>query len=239
MGRAAATKAVAAWRMYVNWSAALGVLVPPEFVTITSTVPEPGGDMTVSCVPVLPVTVVGAEPNMTVAPVKFAPLIVTGVPPAAGPDDGLIEVTVGGGGALLPWYPVDVTCVVSDVVRRDSVEELEAFGGFVTPTSLMLTLWLAGMVWPVLSEQVSVVVLLKLQNPTAAPAVVSVTVELVIGLRPVPAGKLTVIWLFAVFDNAPVAEVATAIVYVTPWALGARLESVTVGWEGWPAGPMV
>ena len=51
-----------------------------------------------SCVPVLPVMVAGAEPNMTVEPVKFAPLIVTIVPPPAGPEVGLIEVTVGGGG---------------------------------------------------------------------------------------------------------------------------------------------
>ena len=43
------------------------------------------------------VIVAGLDPNLTVAPVKFAPLIVTDVPPAAGPEDGLIEVTVGGG----------------------------------------------------------------------------------------------------------------------------------------------
>ena len=40
----------------------------------------------------------GAEPNLTVEPVKFDPLIVTDVPPAAGPEDGLIDVIVGGGG---------------------------------------------------------------------------------------------------------------------------------------------
>ena len=65
-------------------------------VTITSTVPDPGGDITVSWVPVLLVMLARADPNSTVEPVKFAPLIVTVVPPAAGPDVGLIEVIVGG-----------------------------------------------------------------------------------------------------------------------------------------------
>ena len=51
-----------------------------------------------SCVPVLPVMLAGAEPNATVEPVKFAPLMVTVVPPPDGPDEGLIDVTVGGGG---------------------------------------------------------------------------------------------------------------------------------------------
>ena len=41
-----------------------------------------------------------ADPNLTlVAPVKSVPVIVTLVPPATGPDDGLIDVTVGAGGA--------------------------------------------------------------------------------------------------------------------------------------------
>ena len=51
-----------------------------------------------SCVPVLPIIVAAAEPNLTVDPVKFAPLIVTVVPPVSGPEVGLMEVTVGGGG---------------------------------------------------------------------------------------------------------------------------------------------
>jgi hypothetical protein len=40
--------------------------------------------------------VTGVEPNLTaVARVKWSPVIVTLVPPAAGPEDGLTPVTVG------------------------------------------------------------------------------------------------------------------------------------------------
>jgi hypothetical protein len=39
-----------------------------------------------------------APKDTVVAPVKPVPLIVTGVPPAAGPEEGLTPVTVGAGG---------------------------------------------------------------------------------------------------------------------------------------------
>jgi hypothetical protein len=84
--------------LYVNWSVGLVGLEPPALVTTTSTVPEPGGATAVITVSVLLVMLAGADPNTTVAPVKFMPVIVTVVPPAAGPDVGLIDVTVGGGG---------------------------------------------------------------------------------------------------------------------------------------------
>jgi hypothetical protein len=192
----------------------LTALVPPGVVTVTSTVPEPAGEVAMIWVWLTMSTFVAPlTPKLTaVAPFRFVPEIVTAVPPEVGPDDGLMPVMAGGGGALLPWYPLEVAWVVSDVVRRESVEEVEALEGLVTPTSLMLTPCPAGIDLPVLSEQVRVVVLLKLQNPTAAPAVVSVTVDLTIVLSPVLAGKLIVIWLFAVFDSAPVPEVVNPIV---------------------------
>ena len=52
-------------------SAALVALVPPAVVTVTSTVPVPGGEVTTICVPVLLVIDAGAEPNLTVEPVRF------------------------------------------------------------------------------------------------------------------------------------------------------------------------
>jgi len=81
----------------VNWSTALVALVPLEFVTVTSTVPLPAGDVAVIDVALLTVNEVAAvPPNFTaVAPVKLLPVMVTGVPPAAGPLFGEIEVTVG------------------------------------------------------------------------------------------------------------------------------------------------
>jgi hypothetical protein len=83
---------------YVNWSAELVALVPPEFVTVTSTVPLPAGEVAVIDVALLTVNEVAAvPPNFTaVAPVNDVPVMVTGVPPAPGPLFGEMEVTDGG-----------------------------------------------------------------------------------------------------------------------------------------------
>ena len=81
---------------YVN--AAVPVPVPPGVVTATSTAPAvPAGAVTVIVVALSTVTFVAAVlPNVTaVAPVKFEPVIVTLVPPEAGPELGLTPVTVG------------------------------------------------------------------------------------------------------------------------------------------------
>jgi len=73
-------------------------LVPPVFVTVTSTVPAvSAGEVAVICVSVSTVNVVaGDAPKSTlVALVKPVPVMVTDVPPESGPDAGLIDVTVG------------------------------------------------------------------------------------------------------------------------------------------------
>jgi hypothetical protein len=72
--------------------------VPPEFVTVTSTVPLPAGEVAVIDVALLTVNeVAGVPPNRTAfAPVKLLPAMIMGVPPAAGPLFGEIEVTDGG-----------------------------------------------------------------------------------------------------------------------------------------------
>ena len=82
----------------MNWSAALVPLVPPGVVTVTSTVPDPGGDVAVICEELTTVTFVApfAPKSTAVAPVRFVPVIVTLVPPEAGPEEGLIAVIVGG-----------------------------------------------------------------------------------------------------------------------------------------------
>ena len=66
-------------------------------MTVTSTVPAPAGEVAVIEVAELTVNVAAlAAPNLTaVAPVNPVPVIVTGVPPGAGPEVGAIEVTVG------------------------------------------------------------------------------------------------------------------------------------------------
>jgi hypothetical protein len=83
----------------VKRSAVLVGLVPPGVVTVTSTTPEPAGAVAVIWVSELTVTLVAAvAPNLTdVAPVKPVPVIVTTVPPAAGPEVGLMPVTLGTG----------------------------------------------------------------------------------------------------------------------------------------------
>ncbi len=86
--------------LYVYLSALLVADVwPSESVTVTSTVPEPAGAVAVIDVPEPTVTpVADAEPNLTVSPeANPLPVMVTGVPPACGPLDGLTAVTAGGG----------------------------------------------------------------------------------------------------------------------------------------------
>ena len=84
----------------MNWSAADVALVPPAVVTVTSTVPDPAGEVAVSDVALLNVTgLATVGPNITVAlEVKLVPVIVTMVPPAAGPLLGLTPATVGAAG---------------------------------------------------------------------------------------------------------------------------------------------
>ena len=65
--------------------------------TVTSTTPVPAGLVAVICVAELTVKLPAAAPAKctAVAPVKPVPVIVTDVPPAAGPDVGLRPVTAG------------------------------------------------------------------------------------------------------------------------------------------------
>ena len=87
--------------MYANWSALLVTLVPLAVVTVTSTVPLPAGLVAVTWVALTTVNVVAAlPPKLTpVAPLKSVPVMVTEVPPAAGPLPGATALTVGAGAA--------------------------------------------------------------------------------------------------------------------------------------------
>jgi len=82
----------------VYWQAAVTADVPADVVTVTSTMPLPGGLVTVTCVLESAVIVPAAPPKLTlVAPARLAPVIVTAVPPAVVPLDGDTPVTAGGG----------------------------------------------------------------------------------------------------------------------------------------------
>ena len=81
----------------MNSSAGVVGDVPSGPVTVTSTVPVPGGEVAVICESESTVMDTAAvPPNWTsVAPVKPLPSIVTVVPPASGPLAGLMPVTAG------------------------------------------------------------------------------------------------------------------------------------------------
>ena len=86
--------------MYVNWSPTFAAVVPFGVVTVTSTTPvAPAGACAVIVVALTTVTAVAADvPKCTaVAPVKFVPVIVTGVPPVTEPNEGLMLAIVGAG----------------------------------------------------------------------------------------------------------------------------------------------
>jgi hypothetical protein len=84
---------------YVYWSAADVALVPPVVVILTFTVPVPAGEVVVIEVALFTVNETAlVAPNFTeVAPVNPVPVMVTPVPPDAGPDVGEILVMVGAG----------------------------------------------------------------------------------------------------------------------------------------------
>src|SRR5207302_1722733 len=98
--------------LYVNSSAADVADVPPELVTRTSIWPVviDAGDVTVIEVAETTLTLVPAgPPKLTVAPVmKFVPVIVTEVPPLAGPEVGLTDDTVGAFAVYVKTSPATV-----------------------------------------------------------------------------------------------------------------------------------
>ena len=97
------------------------VAVPPTVVALTVTAPLPAGATAVIWVAELTVKLVAAvPPNFTaVAPVKFVPVMVTLVPPVAGPDVGARPVIVGAGTKVkvpteVPVPPPVVTLTVTE-----------------------------------------------------------------------------------------------------------------------------
>ena len=90
-------------------------------VTVTSTVPLPAGEVAVIWVDELTVKLAAAAlPKLTaVAPVKLLPVMVTVVPPDAGPPVGLILVTAGTV-MKVNWSAAEVALVPFGVVTMMS-----------------------------------------------------------------------------------------------------------------------
>lgn len=111
----------------MNRSALLVAEVPAGLVTVTSTAPVPGGETAVTEVSLVMVTCVAdVDPKRTaVAATRLAPVMVTLVPPPAGPEAGLIEVTAGGAAtaaeAIAPTPTPDPTRVVSTLKRAHMI----------------------------------------------------------------------------------------------------------------------
>jgi len=127
----------------VNWSAGLVGLVPLQVVTVTSTVPVPGGDVAVMVVELTTVKVAaGVLPNLTpVTQVNPVPVMVTVVLPVDGPLFGTTPVTVGGVATTLMSGPVAAhfdsamviwTAVASTVIFRASTVMLVDPGELAT-----------------------------------------------------------------------------------------------------------
>jgi hypothetical protein len=107
-------------------------------VTVTSTAPDPAGEVAVIDVALLNANVLAAmPPKLTaVAPVKLVPVIVTEVPPAAGPEDGVIPVTVGG--ATYVYWSLTLVALVPPGVVTAMSTVLAAPGGAVAEIWLEL-----------------------------------------------------------------------------------------------------
>jgi hypothetical protein len=119
-----ATELTVGSAMNANWSAGEVAEVPPAVVTVTSTIPTAwAGEVVVISVSETTVKEPAAVvPKSTVvAVVNPVPVMVTGIPPAVGPDVGATEVTVGRAAkknwslALVGEVPIGLVTVTSTV----------------------------------------------------------------------------------------------------------------------------
>ena len=119
----------------MNWSATDGAEVPPAVDTVTSTVPEPGGEVAEHEVSEVQLAVVPLVPKVAVAPpmTNPVPVIVTAVPPASGPLSGVTAVSVGPNrnwsATLVADVPAPVVALTSTVSEPVPVDRCTRGGG--------------------------------------------------------------------------------------------------------------
>jgi hypothetical protein len=161
--------------------------VPPGVTTVTSTVPAgPAGAVTVILLVELTVNVAAAEePKLTAeTPLKLVPVIVTVVPPATGPADGLTPVTVGG-----LWNVNWSAVLVADVPPGEMTWTLTAPAASAGEVAVMLVAELTVKVAAGLLPMFTVVTLVKF-----VPVIVIVVPPLTgpaAGLTPVTVGAFS------------------------------------------------
>jgi hypothetical protein len=114
-----------------------------SFVTVTLAAPAVwAGIVAVIVVVLITETFVAALPStLTVAPEEMkkpVPVIVTAVPPAAGPDAGATPVTVGGGGTTYVNASANVPLCVSEFVTVTLTDPAPCAG--VVPMSILVLL---------------------------------------------------------------------------------------------------
>src|SRR5207253_1933861 len=163
----------------------------------------------------------GVAPKSTdVAPVKCEPLIVTVVPPAAGPAVGFTDVTVGAGVTEVKWSPADVADVPPTVVTVTSTVPADAAGEGAVICPSVSTEKLEALVAPNFTELVPVKcepVIVTEVLPTVGPAV---------GLTEVTAGASTKVNT----SKNDVADVPPTVVTVTSTPPAACAGDVAVIW---------
>jgi len=102
---------------YEKLDSSVAMDVPAGVVTVTATVPVPGGEVADMEVSLFTVKVAELVPNCTLSAfVKPEPVIDTIVPPEGGPDFGLIEVTT------LGAIPLNASPLVSTAAQKLSDE---------------------------------------------------------------------------------------------------------------------
>jgi hypothetical protein len=114
---------VGTYAWYVYWSAAVRGDVPPAVVTVTFTWPSEwaGATAVIDVADTTVSDVAATPPNETdVALARFVPVIVTVIPPATVPLEGLIPVTVGAGTAKVNLSAAETAEVPSGLVTAMS-----------------------------------------------------------------------------------------------------------------------
>ena len=177
----------------------------------------PAGVSAVIEVALTTVTLVAAVPPIVtpVAPVKLVPVIVTDCPPAAGPLDGLIDVTVGGAPYV---YNVFTAFVPPGVVTRTLAVPAVPDGVVAVIEVVLTTVTLVAAVPPIVTAVVPVKlvpVIVTLVPPASGP---------LLGLMPLTVGAAPYVYNVFTAFVPPGVVTRTLAVPAVPAGVSAVIE---------------